>query len=136
MTLAKPLWSTTESERSDRGISATVIPRPRETEVAQFSGMTRPCSTLDVGIAHDAIRFSRNEPDALIPRSFADFDWLAVVDSSGYDPGAPPLYGVRWLSSTGWHCEGLRGVIGRTPPRQMNEGCFVDSGTLLWVEKQ
>jgi erythromycin esterase-like protein len=28
---------------------------------------------------------------ALTPQSLADFDWLAILDSTAYDPGAPPL---------------------------------------------
>lgn len=28
---------------------------------------------------------------ALTPQSFTDFDWLAVVDSSAYQRGGPPL---------------------------------------------
>ena len=27
----------------------------------------------------------------LNPRSFTDFDWLAVLDSTGYSRGGPPL---------------------------------------------
>ena len=28
---------------------------------------------------------------ALTPQSFTDFDWLAVLDSTAYDQGGPPL---------------------------------------------
>ncbi len=28
---------------------------------------------------------------ALTPQSFTDFDWLAVLDSTAYDRGGPPL---------------------------------------------
>lgn len=67
----------------------TVVPGPARF-IPTHKGQGLPTSEIAALLTRSG-SMKNSTYFALTPQSFTDFDWLAVLDSTAYDRGAPPL---------------------------------------------